>query len=44
MGLPAGAFHHLVGTEWFRVARRGSGRFLAMLQSAEEAVLRPVAV
>ena len=21
MGLPAGAFHHLLGTEWFRVAR-----------------------
>jgi LmbE family N-acetylglucosaminyl deacetylase len=44
MGLPAGAFHHLLGTEWFRVARRGSGRFLAMLQSADDTVLRPVAV
>jgi LmbE family N-acetylglucosaminyl deacetylase len=44
MGLPAGAFHHLLGTEWFRVARRGSGRFLAMLQSTEDTVLRPVAV
>ena len=31
MGLPAGAFHHLLDTEWFRVARRGSGRFLDML-------------
>ncbi len=31
MGLPAGAFHHLFGTEWFRVARRGSGRFLDLV-------------
>jgi LmbE family N-acetylglucosaminyl deacetylase len=44
MGLPAGAFHHLLGTEWFRVARRGSGRLLAMLQPAEDTVRRPVAV
>lgn len=27
MGLPAGAFRHLLGTEWFRVARRGRGDF-----------------
>jgi LmbE family N-acetylglucosaminyl deacetylase len=31
MGLPAGAFHHLFATEWFRVARPGRGRFLAMV-------------
>ncbi len=44
MGLPAGAFHHLLGTEWFRVARRGEGRFLAMLRSADDTGRRPVAV
>jgi len=33
MGLPAGAFHHLLGSEWFRVARRGEGRFFDMLCS-----------
>ncbi len=32
MGLPAGAFHHLLDTEWFRVARPGDGRFLGMLR------------
>ena len=31
MGLPAGAFHHLFATEWFRVARAGRGRLLDML-------------
>ena len=31
MGLPAGAFHHLLGTEWFRVARTGPGRFLDLV-------------
>ena len=31
MGLPAGAFHHLFATEWFRVARAGDGRFLDMV-------------
>jgi len=31
MGLPAGAFHHLFATEWFRVARAGHGRFLDMV-------------
>ena len=31
MGLPAGAFHHLLGTEWFRAARVGPGRFLDLL-------------
>jgi LmbE family N-acetylglucosaminyl deacetylase len=30
MGLPAGAFHHLLATEWFQVARPGSGRFLEL--------------
>jgi LmbE family N-acetylglucosaminyl deacetylase len=29
MGLPAGVFHHLLATEWFRVARAGTGRLLA---------------
>jgi LmbE family N-acetylglucosaminyl deacetylase len=33
MGLPAGAFHHLFGTEWFRVARVGDGRFVDLLGS-----------
>ncbi|MGA2838028.1 MAG: PIG-L deacetylase family protein [Acidimicrobiales bacterium] len=37
MGLPAGAFHHLLGTEWFRVARRGGGRFLDMLRRTDGA-------
>ena len=31
MGLPAGAFHHLLATEWFRVARVGPGRFLDLV-------------
>jgi LmbE family N-acetylglucosaminyl deacetylase len=31
MGLPAGAFHHLLTTEWFYVARPGRGRFLELL-------------
>jgi LmbE family N-acetylglucosaminyl deacetylase len=44
MGLPAGAFHHLLGTEWFRVARLGSGRLLAMLRPADDTALQPVAV
>jgi len=44
MGLPAGAFHHLLGTEWFRVARRGRGQFLEMLQEAHDRVRQPVAV
>jgi LmbE family N-acetylglucosaminyl deacetylase len=35
MGLPAGAFHHLLGTEWFRIARRGEGRFLDMLRRTD---------
>ena len=34
MGLPAGAFHHLLGTEWFRVARIGPGRFLDLLRQS----------
>ena len=33
MGLPAGAFHHLLGTEWFRVARPGDGRFVGLARS-----------
>jgi LmbE family N-acetylglucosaminyl deacetylase len=44
MGLPAGAFHHLLGTEWFRVARRGRGAFLEMLRTTDDDALRPVAV
>jgi LmbE family N-acetylglucosaminyl deacetylase len=44
MGLPAGAFHHLLGTEWFRVARRGRGDFLEMLRTTNDDALRPVAV
>ena len=44
MGLPAGAFHHLLGTEWFRIARRGSGHFLTMLQTGGQPVSWPVAV
>ena len=43
MGLPPGAFHHLLATEWFRVVRPGQGRFLAMLRSTQEA-RQPVAV
>jgi LmbE family N-acetylglucosaminyl deacetylase len=35
MGLPAGAFHHLFATEWFRVARAGRGRFLEMVGAAD---------
>ena len=33
MGLPAGAFHHLLRTEWLRVSRAGQGRFLAAVAS-----------
>jgi len=33
MGLPAGAFHHLLGTEWFRVARPGDGQFVGLVRS-----------
>ncbi len=44
MGLPAGAFHHILGTEWFRVSRRGQGRFLDMLRTTDLATLQPVAV
>jgi LmbE family N-acetylglucosaminyl deacetylase len=33
MGLPPGAFHHLLGTEWFRVVRPGSARFLHVIES-----------
>jgi len=44
MGLPAGAFHHLLGTEWFRVARRGGGEFLGMVRATDPAARQPVAV
>jgi LmbE family N-acetylglucosaminyl deacetylase len=44
MGLPAGAFHHLLGTEWYRVARRGRGDFLAMLRDTDDIVSQPIAV
>ncbi len=33
MGLPSGAFHHLLGTEWFRVSRSGDGRLLEVLRT-----------
>ncbi len=42
MGLPPGVFHHLLGTEWFRVARRGEGSFLRMVLAARDR--QPVAV
>jgi LmbE family N-acetylglucosaminyl deacetylase len=41
MGLPAGAFHHLFRTEWFRVARPGGGRFVEMVDSANSAARSP---
>ena len=44
MGLPAGAFHHLLRTEWFRVARRGRGDFLAMLRDSDVVARQPIAV
>jgi len=44
MGLPAGAFHRLLGTEWFRVAQRGQGHFLNMLHVTDHMDVRPVAV
>jgi hypothetical protein len=33
MGLPAGAFHHLLATEWFNIARSGDCRFLDLVES-----------
>ena len=44
MGLPAGAFHRLLGTEWYRVARRGRGRFVSMLHATDDLEVHPVAV
>jgi len=44
IGLPAGAFHHLLGTEWFRVARQGRGEFLSMLRTTDATARQPVAV
>jgi LmbE family N-acetylglucosaminyl deacetylase len=44
VGLPAGAFHHLLGTEWFRVARRGRGEFLTMISATDHTAAPPVAV
>jgi len=38
MGLPAGAFHHLLSTEWLRVARAGDGRFLSVLGQTRSGV------
>ena len=35
MGLPAGAFHHLLATEWLRVARPGRGRLVEALLGAD---------
>jgi LmbE family N-acetylglucosaminyl deacetylase len=37
MGLPPGVFHHLLGTEWFRVARSGAGRFVELVGSINAA-------
>lgn len=44
MGLPAGVFHHLFATEWFRVARPGGGRFVQMVDSATSAARSPALV
>jgi len=44
MGLPAGAFHHLLSTEWFRVARHGRGHFLHMVRATDSMDAHPVAV
>lgn len=44
MGLPAGVFHHLLKTEWFRVVRPGQGHFLNMLRVTDVRDVRPVAV
>ncbi len=41
MGLPAGVFHHLLDTEWFRIARPGAGRFLDMVESASAPLRAP---
>jgi LmbE family N-acetylglucosaminyl deacetylase len=41
MGLPAGVFHHLLDTEWFRVARPGAGRFTDMVDSASSPLRAP---
>jgi LmbE family N-acetylglucosaminyl deacetylase len=37
MGLPAGAFHHLFATEWFRAARPEQGRFLDLVRPQDGA-------
>jgi len=42
MGLPAGAFHHLLRTEWFRVARPGDGRFVDLVRSIGDGSDLPV--
>ena len=44
MGLPAGVFHHLLGTEWFRIVRRRRGQFLHMLHSTSAVARQPVGV
>jgi LmbE family N-acetylglucosaminyl deacetylase len=41
MGLPAGVFHHLLDTEWFRIARPGDGRFIDMVDSASAPIRAP---
>jgi LmbE family N-acetylglucosaminyl deacetylase len=41
MGLPAGAFHHLLATEWLRLARPGRGRLLEALLGAPQDAERP---
>jgi LmbE family N-acetylglucosaminyl deacetylase len=44
MGLPAGVFHHLLATEWFRIVNRRAGRFLHMLHTTPAGARQPVAV
>jgi LmbE family N-acetylglucosaminyl deacetylase len=41
MGLPAGVFHHLLDTEWFRIARPGAGRFVYLVESASAPLRAP---
>lgn len=43
MGLPPGAFHHLLGTEWFRSVRIGGSGFLGAIGASPEAALAHLA-
>lgn len=38
MGVPAGAFHRLLTTEWYRPARVGRGRFLDLIPPSQQLV------